>query len=108
MKVIIAFIRTEYPAAKCILVTPSTVDPETASAWERKLDIPAALRSLRLPENTSKYVEACVEVGRQLDVPVIDCFAAHTKAMKGGVDIGHLFSDGVHYSEAGYDVSLFR
>ena len=26
--------------------------------------------------------------------------------MKDGVKVGHLFSDGVHYSEAGYDVRL--
>jgi len=89
-------------------MTPSTVDPETASAWERKLDVPVALRSLRLPENTLKYVEACVEVGRQMEIPVIDCFAAHTRAMKGGVDVGHLFSDGVHYTAAGYNVSFDR
>jgi hypothetical protein len=41
-----------------------------------------------------------------MDVPVIDCFAAHTRAMNGGVTVGHLFSDGVHYSAAGYDVRL--
>lgn len=108
LKDIVKLIRTEYPVAKCILITPSTVDPQTASIWEQKLDIPSALRSLRLPGNTLQYVEACVEVGRQLDVPVIDCFAAHTEAMEGGVSISDLFSDGVHYSAAGYDVSLWR
>lgn len=44
-------------------------------------------------------------VGHRLDVPVIDCFAVHAKAMENGMELQELFSDGVHYTPAGYEVS---
>jgi lysophospholipase L1-like esterase len=49
-------------------------------------------------------VRACIETGRRLQVPVIDCFSEHTAAIQEGIDPKDLFTDGLHYSPAGYRV----
>ena len=103
---ILGHIRKNYPSAGIILLTPSTLDPPAVSAWEDTLQIPNQLRHPRHPCNTIKYVEACLSVGNTLKVSVVNCFDLHQFAVDSGVPIAELYTDGLHYSEKGYSVSI--
>jgi lysophospholipase L1-like esterase len=46
-----------------------------------------------------------VRLGKELNIPVIDVFALHTKALDEGKAITDLYWDGLHYTPFGYSVS---
>lgn len=108
LEAIATYIRQHYPSAATILLTPGQMDSSRLDAWEDTLEIPAQIRSPRRAENTIHYVDACLAVGRKLGIPVVNCFKLHDEAMKAGTSSDDLFSDGLHFTPAGYAVSLRR
>lgn len=107
LKQIISHIRTNHSSSRIILLTPSTLDPKTCTEFEDTFQIPLPLRSPRLPGNTLRYVDACIKLGLEEHVPVVDCFRLHQKVLDEGGKTKDLFDDGLHYSAQGYSVSHF-
>lgn len=70
------------------------------------MDLPEDLRHYRQPDNTKHYVNACVGVGEGAGVPVINVFDLHEAAVAAGDKLEDLFSDGLHFTAKGYEVSM--
>ncbi len=100
----ILYIRSTWPSSSTILLTPSTLDAPRIEAFDASLGIPEDLAHPRTPENAKKYAMGCVKLGQELDVPVVDVYALHTKALQEGKTLQDLFWDGLHYSPVGYSV----
>ncbi len=103
---IAAHFRANWPRSRIILLTPSTLDKPRIETFDASLGIPVDLTHPRTPENARLYADGCIEVGKQLDIPVIDVFDLHSNAMqRGGKTLIDLYWDGLHYSPEGYSVS---
>ena len=59
--------------ARVILVTPPPVDERLCLATDQRKGINVMRRTA---ENTARYAEAVREVGKQLDLPVLDMWSA--------------------------------
>ena len=51
-----------------------------------------------------KYVDACRQVAREKDVPLVDHFALWSEHVKKGTDIGQWTTDQCHPNPAGHRV----
>ncbi|ORX39546.1 SGNH hydrolase-type esterase domain-containing protein [Kockovaella imperatae] len=92
---IIQHIRTIYPAAEIVLLTPSTVQSDVILALERSTGMPEKFITIRTPERAREIAEMCKAVALEEKVDCLDVFAMH----EGQRDI---FSDGLHYNAKGY------
>lgn len=103
---IVGELKSSYPAAAIVLLTPSTLNVAVTRAAEDSMDLPEDLRHYRQPDNTKHYVNACVGVGEGAGVPVINVFDLHEAAVAVGDKLEDLFSDGLHFTAKGYEVSM--
>ena len=90
-------IRSTYPYAVTVFLTPSTVETETILAIEKGSGMPERFWSYRTPERAKELAEVCKEVAKEEEIDCIDVFAMH----EGKQDI---FTDGLHYNADGYKV----
>ena len=92
-------IRSMYPRTTIIFLTPSMVDTAKIAGVEEALGMPEEFRSHRTSERAREIAEACLEAARKEHVDCLDVFQMH-----GGLD--GAFTDGLHFSPRGYEVSL--
>ena len=91
------------PETKVILFTPPPVNTKARLEELEHRDPPKPLD--RAFDSTVQYAEAVREVGRKEKVPVLDVFTLLWEA-SGKVEekLDEFLCDGLHLSEAGYDV----
>lgn len=97
-------LRQDYPEAALIALSPSIVDTTALTKHEIGLGLPLPLRNLRSQYNHRLYSKACIATATDLDVPVINSFELHDRAMQQGASSSDLLTDGVHYTQKGYSV----
>mmetsp|Transcript_15966 Transcript_15966/g.26087 ORF Transcript_15966/g.26087 Transcript_15966/m.26087 type:complete len:238 (+) Transcript_15966:2452-3165(+) len=88
---------------RVLLITPPPVDaekylqvflvPRAEQNGTKKEDIVVD----RSTDNVKPYVDACMELGKELGVPVVDIFTP----LRDSPDLGSYLSDGLHFSEKG-------
>jgi lysophospholipase L1-like esterase len=105
---IISFLRTKFPSAHLILLTPTILD---SSAWQDHLiqqgDAPTEKQ--RSEANQRKYAEACKEVGLREGVLTVDQWnAMNDPVSRGEVTTKDVLSDGLHLTSLGYQVCSER
>ena len=93
------------PETKVILFTPPPVNTKARLEELEHRDPPKPLD--RAFDSTVQYAEAVREVGRKEKVPVLDVFTLLWEA-SGKVEekLDKFLCDGLHLSEAGYDVCI--
>lgn len=102
----VKFLKETQPSAQIILITPSTVDAASWSATGRAMGFPEKFSNNRTPEQAKLIRDAVLTVGKENDVAVVDAWKLHDDAVNNGeIKTEELFSDGLHYSVRGYDVS---
>lgn len=95
------------PDAKVILITPSTVDMDAWAALGLEMGMPSEMVRNRSPEAAKRIRDAVLAVAKEADVGVVDAWKLHDDAVNNGeLKPSELFSDGLHYSERGYAVSI--
>lgn len=92
------------PETRIILITPPPVDEKARGADLASRNPPQALD--RKASNTKLYSDAVTDLGRTLNLPVADVYAAISLATGGNDDnLGTYLSDGLHLTQAGNAVS---
>ncbi|PVF97799.1 SGNH hydrolase [Serendipita vermifera] len=91
------------PSTRLILITPPPIHEPT---WIANLAARVPPREMnRSWSYTKLYVDAMLEVGKELDVPVVDAFDVIWKAAGEQTEALTMFlSDGVHLTKEGYEV----
>ena len=70
------------------------------------MGFPEKFSNNRTPEQAKLIRDAVLTVGKENDVAVVDAWKLHDDAVNNGeIKTEELFSDGLHYSVRGYDVS---
>jgi len=98
---------------RILLLTPAPINEYQADAMDVQKGYAAPQRSA---ENTKRYADGCREVGKALDIPVVDLWMAFMKAAgweegqpltgsKGAEPsdvLERLLADGLHFNPDGY------
>jgi lysophospholipase L1-like esterase len=101
------FLQETQPNAKVILLTPSTVDMAAWTAFGREQGMPSEFSDNRSPEAAKQIRDVVLDVAKEADVGVVDVWKLHDDAVnRGDLKTSELFTDGLHYSEKGYAVSI--
>lgn len=97
---LVSRVQERYQNPRLLLVTPPPLDHEQRLAFqvERYGDQATGVLE-RTTENTERYAQACIGVGRHRKVPVVDVFHNMLNAGKHG----RFLCDGLHFSTAGHD-----
>ncbi|KAG8954693.1 hypothetical protein FRC04_011126 [Tulasnella sp. 424] len=92
------------PETRIILITPPPFSEAARAADLAARDPPMALD--RKSEVTKKFADAVIELGKELDVPVVDVYTPIWKATDNGdpKKLGKYLYDGLHLSREGYAV----
>lgn len=99
----IDLVNKHYPGAKSLLITPPPIHEGQRLAFQkRRYGAKATGVPERTSEHTSKYVAACIEVGKERNVPCLDLFNGMIKAGGGGEGFGKFLSDGLHFGPLGH------
>lgn len=100
LKALIGKTRGSYPTAKILLITPPPIHREQRLEFqEMRYQEYATGIPERTSEHTLTYVQKCIEVSKELNVPCLDMFDAMMK--DGDGDFGKFLWDGLHFSELG-------
>ncbi|KAG9046758.1 hypothetical protein FS837_003688 [Tulasnella sp. UAMH 9824] len=92
------------PETRIILITPPPFSEAARKANLAARDPPIALD--RTSENTRKYADAVIELGKELNVPVLDVYTPIWEATDNGdtKKLETYLYDGLHLSKPGYTV----
>lgn len=92
------------PETRIILITPPPFSEAARKADLESRDPPIALD--RTSENTRKYADAVIELGKELNVPVLDVYTPIWEATDNGdtKKLEAYLYDGLHLSKPGYTV----
>jgi hypothetical protein len=70
------------------------------------MGLPDKFGNNRTPEQAKRIRDAVLAVGKENKIDVVDAWKLHDDAVnKGEIKTEELFSDGLHYSVRGYNVS---
>ena len=105
----IGLIRERYPTSGLIVITPAQCDNDAWMSWLRKLGYPPDQGLLHIHDNqvTRLYAKSVVQLCAELGVPCVDAFDAFEDTIRLGHTLADLLYDGLHYTPAGHQVSLF-
>lgn len=103
----IDLVNEHYPEAKVLLLTPPPIHIGQRLAYQkRRYGDKATGIPERTSDHTSKYVDACTEVGKERTVPYVDIFHGMIQAGGGDQGFGKFLSDGLHFGPLGHDFVL--
>ena len=85
---------------RILLITPPTIGPRTICAQWEEFCKQAQIEVEKTPEQTRKYADAMIEVGKQFNVKVFDMFELTSREEH----VQKAFVDGLHFSKYGADL----
>eukprot|EP00934_Nitzschia_sp_Nitz4_P005912 Nitzschia sp. Nitz4//scaffold88_size82704//39945//41126//NITZ4_005293-RA/size82704-processed-gene-0.67-mRNA-1//-1//CDS//3329559497//5902//frame0 len=103
LKALVDKTKESFPSSKILLITPPPVHHLQRFAFQKQRYGDKATGALeRNLETAGIYANACKEVARSLNLPVVDLYTSMTAVG----DFGPFFYDGLHFSDEGQDFVL--